>query len=123
MVKQVMALQTTVAALGIRTITSTLSRLHLMLLQFLWSKKFKCYLCCDTTTGGGGWTVIQRRKNRRLDFKNRCRISYNMKFLWQETFTDFVVFHTTAKDSCLVISITVIILRSITGNHKCFMTK
>ena len=38
-------------------------------------------------------------------------------------FADFAVFYITAKVSCLIISITSIILRSITGNHKFIMTK
>ena len=41
-----------------------------------------------------------------------------MKLSWQETFDNLVVSHTSEKVSCLIIPISGIVLRPITGNHK-----
>ena len=35
---------------------------------------------CDTSSGGGGWTVIQRRKDGRVNFKNRDWVEYEDGF-------------------------------------------
>ena len=46
-----------------------------------------------------------------------------LNFRGMKIFMDFAAFHNRAKTSCLAISITVIIFRSFTGNHECFVTK